>query len=64
MRFEPRRLAQPTSHDQRLAALAAPMSEAAESIATRWRQEAERGAAVAVAAEMMRLTLTALEGGG
>jgi hypothetical protein len=40
------------------------MGEAAESIATRWRQEAERGAAVAVAAEMMRLTLMALEGGG
>jgi hypothetical protein len=40
------------------------MSEAAEFIAKRWRQEAERGAAVAVAAEMMRLTLTALEGGG
>jgi hypothetical protein len=40
------------------------MSDAAESTATRWRQEAERGAAVDVAAEMMRLSLTALEGGG
>jgi len=64
MRFEPRRLAQPTSYDQRLAVLATPMSDAAASTATRGHQEADRGAAVDVAAEMMRLTLTALEGGG
>jgi hypothetical protein len=40
------------------------MSDAAESTAPRWRQDAERAAAVDIAAEMMRLTLTALEGGG
>jgi hypothetical protein len=40
-----------------------PMSEAEESTATRWRQEAERGAAVAVATRDEAPDPHALEGG-
>jgi cytochrome P450 len=52
-----RRLIQPTFHRQRLAAFGSLMTEATGAMLVRWERYAERGGAVDVADEMMRLTL-------
>ncbi|MGH9314140.1 MAG: cytochrome P450 [Vicinamibacterales bacterium] len=51
-----RRLAQPAFHRQRLAALAATMAETTRAFLDRWRAFADRGEAIDVVNEMMRLT--------
>ena len=52
-----RRLAQPAFHRQRIASFAGIMTDSAEEMLERWRPLAERGQAVEVDAEMLRLTL-------
>lgn len=52
-----RRLAQPAFHRQRIASFARIMTDSTEAMLERWRPLAERGEAVQVDAEMLRLTL-------
>jgi cytochrome P450 len=53
-----RRLAQPAFHRQRIAGLAAVMTEAATETADRWEPVADRGQSLDIAEEMMQLTQT------
>ena len=52
-----RRLAQPAFHRQRIASFAKIMTDSTEAMLERWQLFAERGEAVKVDAEMLRLTL-------
>jgi cytochrome P450 len=52
-----RRLAQPAFHRQRIASFAEMMTDSCEAMLERWEGFAERGEAVEIGAEMLRLTL-------
>jgi cytochrome P450 len=52
-----RRIAQPAFHRQKIAALGGAMVRAAEAAAEGWGEHVERGRAIDVASEMMKLTL-------
>jgi cytochrome P450 len=53
-----RRMAQPAFHRERIAGLAAMMAHAARDVAARWQAAADRGEALDIGDEMMRLTQT------